>query len=154
MILTIPLLLGLALLPTVHHNRYLDVDFSLPSNEKRMCVKDGNTNLYCTWVAHGRNSGGLYADRFSNKNGSGESSLGKMRIGESYYGKHGLSYRLIGLETGVNNNVYSRDIVIHSADYIGYGHTGRSLGCLAVPTLDKSKLFSYLYTGMLVKTHL
>jgi hypothetical protein len=136
-----------------NENRYIDVDFSKPSSEKRLCVMEHSKAIYCTWVTHGRNSGELYATRFSNENGSGESSLGKLRVGESYYGKHGLSYRLDGLEPGKNDNVRSRAIVIHEADYIGYGRTGRSLGCLAVPTDDIETLFKYIYTGMIIKAH-
>ena len=141
----------------IHHHeagkRYLDVDFSKPSSEKRLCVVERGKKIYCTWVAHGRNSGEEYATRFSNRPGSGESSLGTMQVGESYEGRHGLSYRLDGLSPGINDNVRNRDIVIHEADYIGYGRTGRSLGCLAVPTRDKETLFGYIYTGMLVKVH-
>lgn len=134
--------------------RHIDVDFSKPITEKRLCVKQGTEKLYCTWVSHGVNSGGTYATSFSNQPGSKKSSLGEMKLGERYYGSHGLSYRIIGLEPGKNNNVLDRDIVLHGSDYIGYGHTGKSWGCLSVPNRDKAQLFKYFYTGMKINVHL
>jgi hypothetical protein len=77
-----------------------------------------------------------------------------MKVGEAYYGKHGLSYRLLGQEPGINDNVYKRAIVIHGADYIGYGKTGKSLGCLAIPTKDYKDFLKYVKPGMDVRVHL
>lgn len=134
--------------------RYIDVNFSKPSSEKRLTVVENGDIIYRTWVSHGRESGELYAKSFSNVPNSNKSSLGKMRVGQKYYGKHGLSYRLIGLETGINDNVEQRAIVIHSADYIGYGKTGRSLGCLAIPTKDYADFLKYVKPGMEVRVHL
>lgn len=55
------------------------------------------------FVAHGRQSGELFAERFSNLPGSHQSSLGLFRGGESYSGRHGHSLRLDGLEPGFND---------------------------------------------------
>ena len=60
-----------------------------------------------------------------------------MLTGDVYQGKHGKSLRVQGLEEGINDNVYSRSIVLHgsnyvNADYASKGKLGRSLGCLAV----------------------
>ena len=55
-----------------------------------------------------------------------------------YDGKHGRSLRIRGLEHGLNDNAYSRDIVFHGASYAGEdvakerGMLGRSWGCMAV----------------------
>ena len=117
------------------------IDFSLPSSEKRMWVIDlqTNTTLYHTYVSHGKNSGGLFADNFSNIKNSNQSSLGFYITGEMYYGKNGLSLRLDGMEPGINDKARSRAIVIHGAWYANEqiikntGRLGRSYGCPAVP---------------------
>ena len=49
-------------------------------------------------VAHGRNSGEEFANRFSNKAESFQSSLGFYSTGEVYHGKHGMSLRLDGFK--------------------------------------------------------
>jgi len=118
------------------------VDFSLPSFKKRLFVLDMENGrlLFNTLVAHGRNSGQLYATRFSNRNRSFESSLGFYMTGETYFGQNGYSLRLLGMEQGFNDNAYSRGIVIHPADYVNdeisktYGRLGRSEGCPAIPS--------------------
>jgi len=118
------------------------VDFSLPSFKKRLFVLDMENGklLFNTLVAHGRNSGQIYATRFSNRNRSLESSLGFYLTGETYFGQNGYSLRLLGMEHGFNDNAYSRGIVIHSADYVNdeisktYGRLGRSEGCPAIPS--------------------
>ena len=116
------------------------VDYSLSSNENRLWVIDlkKNSIIFQSLVAHGRNSGNEFAATFSNKPESYKSSLGFYLTGETYYGKHGYSLRLDGLDKGVNNNARDRAIVVHGADYVSEsfikqnGRLGRSLGCLAL----------------------
>lgn len=117
------------------------VDFSLPSSSKRLFVIDLNSFkvLYCTYVAHGYNSGLEYANQFSNKPQSNKSSLGFYKTLGTYMGAHGYSLKLQGLERGINDNANRRDIVIHGAAYVSegliraQGYLGRSQGCPAVP---------------------
>lgn len=117
------------------------IDFTLPSTEKRMWVIDMEEGkfLHQGVVAHGRNSGELLAERFSNVSSSYMSSLGFYLTGETYEGKHGYSLRLDGLEQGFNDKARERAIVIHGADYAREqfikqtGRLGRSLGCPALP---------------------
>lgn len=117
------------------------IDFSLPSSEKRMWIIDMEDGiiLHFGHVSHGRNSGDLMAQKFSNKNSSYMSSLGFYLTAETYQGKHGYSLRLDGLEPGFNDNARERAIVIHGADYAKEdfikqtGRLGRSLGCPALP---------------------
>lgn len=112
------------------------IDYSKPSTEKRLWVfdiKKGKEVLY-TWVSHGKNSGNVQASSFSNTNGSLKSSLGVFVTDEPYIGSHGVALRVTGLEKGVNDNAYSRNIVFHGAAYIGDKRTGRSWGCPAVKT--------------------
>lgn len=122
------------------------VDYSKPSNEKRLWVFDLKRDklLYKDFVAHGSGSGARFATHFSNKPGSHESSYGVYLTEQPYIGSHGLSLRLKGLEKGINDKAESRAIVIHSAWYANaqfakkYGRIGRSWGCFAVnPKLIK-----------------
>lgn len=109
------------------------VDFSKPIVEKRLYVLRNNVIVYQTYVAHGINSGLLYATKFSNRINSKESSLGHFLIIGKYYGSHGWSFKLKGLDKGINDNAEQRMIVIHAAMYIGVEEHGRSWGCFAVP---------------------
>lgn len=117
------------------------IDFSLPSDQERMWIVDMNSKqvIESSLVAHGRNSGEKFAEKFSNRPESYQSSIGFYKTGEVYYGKHGMSLRLDGLEAGWNDNARKRAIVLHGADYVSRkfikenGRLGRSLGCPAVP---------------------
>ncbi len=119
------------------------VDYSLPSYKKRLWVIDLNENkiLYNTLVAHGVNSGKVYASKFSNRADSNKSSLGFFATGETYIGSHGLSLKLDGLEKGINHKARMRDIVVHGAPYVSKSYIqsskhkilGRSQGCPALP---------------------
>jgi L,D-transpeptidase-like protein len=125
------------------------VDYSQPSTQKRLYVIDLKTDqlLFNTRVAHGKNSGLLYSDQFSNEARSNQSSLGVFVTNDdTYVGHHGTSLRIKGLEEGINDKVASRAVVIHSAWYMGddflktHGYGGRSNGCLAVSKLDINKV--------------
>ncbi|MBL9155725.1 MAG: murein L,D-transpeptidase catalytic domain family protein [Verrucomicrobiales bacterium] len=128
------------------------VDYTKPSSEKRMTVIDLKTGRarMNSLVAHGVNSGLVYAQSFSDEVGSEKSSLGLYRVGEEYMGKHGPSLRLDGLDRGFNLNARKRGIVVHSASYVSketmhenrheYGRIGRSQGCLALNEKDLVKL--------------
>ncbi|MFN0048300.1 MAG: murein L,D-transpeptidase catalytic domain family protein [Cytophagales bacterium] len=129
--------------------RYLCIaDFEKPSSEKRLYVIDmqDSSLFHIDYVSHGRNSGELYAENFSNDIHSYQSSLGFYLISETYDGKHGLSIRLDGLDKGFNDRARQRAIVMHSADYAqpsfidATGRLGRSLGCPALPSEGFSKL--------------
>ncbi|WP_229600065.1 murein L,D-transpeptidase catalytic domain family protein [Runella sp. SP2] len=117
------------------------VDLSQPSVNKRLYVIDllKRKLLFRTYVAHGRNSGDLYAQKFSNEVSSLQSSLGFYQTLGTYQGKHGLSLKLKGLENGFNTNALDRAVVMHGADYVSedfirkIGRLGRSFGCPAVP---------------------
>ncbi|MCD8044189.1 MAG: murein L,D-transpeptidase catalytic domain family protein [Tannerellaceae bacterium] len=117
------------------------VDFSKPSTEERLFIFDlaNREVLFITHVSHGRNSGGNYANSFSNVNGSYQSSLGFYRTEHTYQGKNGYSLVLEGLEAGINDLAKERAIVMHGAAYsnpsviASGGRLGRSLGCPSVP---------------------
>ncbi|HWB93913.1 MAG TPA: murein L,D-transpeptidase catalytic domain family protein [Puia sp.] len=117
------------------------VDFSLPSNKKRLFIIDMQNGrlLFNTWVAHGRNSGKLMATRFSNRYNSYMSSLGFYVTGDPFMGQHGYSLHLEGVERGWNDHASHRAIIMHPADYVSkehiqqWGYLGRSEGCPAIP---------------------
>ena len=119
----------------------LIADMTQPSSANRLYVLDlvKTRVVLRTYVAHGRNSGGLMANRFSNVPNSNQTSLGFYRVMGRYHGKHGLSLKLKGLEKGFNDNVFARSIVLHGADYVCEdtvrvkGQPGHSEGCPAIP---------------------
>ncbi len=116
------------------------IDYSKPSKDPRLLVVDMKNQkvLFNTWVAHGQRSGGEMATSFSNDRQSLKSSLGVFVTADIYSGKHGESLRVEGLEPGVNDNAYKRNVVFHSAWYASRdvakerGMLGRSWGCMAV----------------------
>ncbi|MEJ7737802.1 MAG: murein L,D-transpeptidase catalytic domain family protein [Chitinophagaceae bacterium] len=116
-------------------------DFSQSSKNKRLYIIDVEHQklLLNTYVAHGKNSGSEYANSFSNNPESLKSSLGFYVTRNTYYGGHGLSLRIDGLEKGFNDKADKRNIVVHGSDYVGAGFlrynafSGRSFGCPAVP---------------------
>ena len=124
------------------HNHILTViDYSLPSNQKRLWVFDLSKNqlLFHTYISHGIKSGSLLSNYFSNKSNSKTSSIGVFVTEKAYRGRHGASLKLIGLEPNFNDNAYNRFIVMHGAWYVNerfiekYGRPGRSWGCPALP---------------------
>lgn len=126
----------------IGNQRYLTIaDMSLASSHPRLYIIDMDKQaiLLQTFVAHGRNSGLLFAEQFSNLVGSFQSSLGFYITGKPYQGKHGKSLVLKGMEVGINDKAEQRAIVLHGAEYANegfvkqQGYLGRSLGCPAVP---------------------
>jgi hypothetical protein len=117
------------------------IDFRKSANEKRMWVINLKSKkvLFHVLTAHGRNTGNLFAETFSNTPNSNQSSLGFYITGQKYIGKHGISLKLHGVEKGINDMAEARAIVMHGADYVSelyikkYGRLGRSFGCPAVP---------------------
>lgn len=126
----------------VNHNNILTViDYSLPSNQKRLWVFDLQEKklLFYTYVSHGIKSGALITNYFSNKYNSKASSIGVYQTQQAYYGRDGLSLRLDGLDRSFNDNASNRAVVMHPGWYVEewfikkYGRPGRSWGCPALP---------------------
>ena len=161
-----PKVLGLALDATrcaVAHgqppsDRLAVIDYSLPSTRPRLWVFDlaRRKLLFHVLVAHGRNTGDNLASRFSNRDGSLESSLGLFRTLDTYEGHNGYSLRLAGLEPGTNDHALERALVIHGASYVSpafakrEGRIGRSWGCPAVRTAVARPLIDTLKGGQYV----
>ena len=135
------------------------IDYSEPSTCSRFWVIDLNTNkiLFQELVAHGQGSGSLYATNFSDQINSKSTSVGVYLTAPSpYYGRHGYSLRLKGLEPGFNGNAWTRAIVLHSAPYVcqSFAHThgfvGRSWGCPALNPKDIKQIINVLKGNTLI----
>jgi hypothetical protein len=91
------------------------IDMSLASGQKRFFIYDFKTDSIKSagLVAHGNCfEYWMEGRRYSNVVGSGCTSLGKYKIGNSYTGKFGYSYKLHGLDSS-NNNALERTVVLH-----------------------------------------
>ncbi|WP_345951510.1 murein L,D-transpeptidase catalytic domain family protein [Mucilaginibacter sp. PAMB04274] len=128
------------------------VDFNKASTQKRMWIVDlvKKQLLLNTWVAHGQGSGGDMPTQFSDRNESHQSSLGFYVTDDVYYGKHGRSLRLDGMDSGFNSHARSRAVVLHAADYVcentikQLGRLGRSFGCPAVSPEVSNKIIDLI----------
>lgn len=136
------------------------VDFSQPSREARFHIVDliGGTASTPLLVAHGKGSDPAnrgIAEHFSNVMGSDASSRGSFVTGELYYGRHGRSRRLLGLDPE-NDRALERGIVIHAASYVSpavvamQGRVGRSQGCFAVNPREITQVLEQLGPGRLL----
>jgi len=134
------------------------IDYSLPSSKQRMWIFDLEHDklVYKTFVAHGRNSGNVKANHFSNKVSSKQSSLGTYVTKNTYIGSKGYSLNLQGLEKGFNDNAYKRRVVIHGAWYVepGFikksGRAGRSWGCPSVAKSISKPIINTIKGGSVV----
>ena len=100
--------------------------------------------------------GDNFATRFSNLEGSHQTSLGLFRTADTYVGSNGYSLRLDGLEAGVNDRARERAIVMHGAPYVSdaniraLGRLGRSHGCPALRPAVARRLIDTIKDGSLV----
>lgn len=110
------------------------INFKKHSGKYRYFVYDLKNNkiLQKAVVSHG--SGSVIPKstelKFSNIDGSYQSSLGKYEIKESYVGRFGKSYRLKGLDAS-NSNAMSRAIILHSYGCIS-DKESENLACLSL----------------------
>ena len=122
------------------------VDMSIPSGKKRFFVYNMRKDSleFSALVSHGFGSTRKDCDDqlvFSNMPYSFKTSLGKYKIGNSYNGTYGLSYKLYGLDS-TNNRAFERAIVLHSDLHVPENETYpnlifQSAGC---PTVTPSFL--------------
>jgi hypothetical protein len=128
------------------------IDYSLPSTQERFFIIDLKNLkvLKESLVAHGKSTGELCSENFSNNIQSHQSSLGFFITEDTYKGKHGYSLRLKGVEKNINDNAEDRSIVIHGADYVSksyiekYGRIGRSFGCPALPVDQNEQIIDLI----------
>ncbi|KFE96873.1 murein L,D-transpeptidase catalytic domain-containing protein [Chryseobacterium luteum] len=110
------------------------INFKIHSGKYRYFVYDLKNNkiLQKAVVSHGSGSVVKNSDalKFSNTEGSYQSSLGKYEILNSYNGKFGKAYRLNGLDAG-NSNAMERAVVLHSFGCIP-DNESQSPACLSL----------------------
>lgn len=146
----------------LENKRYLTIlDYTKPSNEERLYLLDLESGgMFKSLVAHGRNSGVLFAEDTSRGNhmNSNQTAEGFMQISEQYMGKYGKAYRMDGLEPR-NSNIRDRAVVMHQAAYATpnfvkqTGRLGRSFGCPAVPPESMRFLLEKKLEGSLVYSY-
>jgi hypothetical protein len=91
------------------------IDMRISSGKKRFFVYDlkGDSILDKGLVSHGTGSNSRRGElKFSNKEGSGSTSLGMYWVGNDYVGQFGKAYKLHGLNSS-NSNAYVRNVVLH-----------------------------------------
>lgn len=132
------------------------IDYTKPSKEKRLYILDlkkGSVSRHL--VAHGKGSGSDIATKFSNEEGSLMSSLGFYLVGNTYWGQHGETLNLYGLDP-FNDQAAERNIVMHAASYVSEdfiktsGRLGRSWGCPAVSQEVMDQVITLLQDGGLI----
>ena len=142
-----------------HRDRMAIADFSLGSALARFHFIDlDKVQATTLFVTHGIGSDPGhtgYLQRFSNEEGSEASCEGAFVAADYYYGQHGQSQRLIGLDP-TNDRAMQRAIVIHGAWYANpsmlatHGKLGRSQGGFAVAEGDLNTVFSRLGEGRML----
>lgn len=129
------------------------IDLSLNPIHRRLWVLDIENEeiLFHTLVANG-----ISSSHFSNRPNSHESSIGVYLTGRTYYGKHGLSLELNGIDGKFNNNAKRRHLVIHKAKYarrkfMHIHHTlGRSWGCFAITPRLSNDIIDKIKNGTIL----
>ncbi len=101
--------------PSYNQTTVFFIDMKIPSGTFRFFIHDMKLDsiTHKALVAHG--SGSTYsADSliFSNTPNSYQSSLGNYKVGGSYSGNFGKSYKLHGLDAS-NNKAFDRYVVLH-----------------------------------------
>jgi hypothetical protein len=142
-------------------DRLAIIDYTLPSRTPRLWVVDLKNRklLFAEYVAHGQGSGGDVPDKFSDRNGSHQSSLGLYLTDATYEGGNGYSLKLHGLSRGFNESAMRRLIVMHGAPYVNpdavaaLGHLGRSWGCPAVRSEVAKPIIDTLKSGQFIYAH-
>lgn len=127
------------------------IDMRIPSYKKRFFIYNlkRDSLVASSFVAHGTGSETFRGELiFSNVPDSRCSSLGKYKIGGSYKGMYGFSYKLQGLDS-TNNKAFARAIVLHGHSCIPDEQQSEwpicfSYGCPMVSTKFLQTLKGYI----------
>lgn len=115
------------------------IDYSKPIFVKRLWIIELQSMKVISnyHISHARNSGIIYASRFSNKIGSNLSCKGNFKTLNTYKSQYGkgiyqIGMRLKGLDAGINDNTFERNIVFHTS------YSPWSSGCfMTFPKINK-----------------
>jgi len=133
-------------------------DFGRNSSTPRFHLIDlHNGRMDSLLVAHGRGSDPAHTgwlQRFSNLPGSEATSAGAYLTKDVYFGAHGRSRRIAGLDPD-NDQAEPRGVVVHGAWYVNRelaakGAIGRSEGCFAFQQDLVDQVIDRLGSGRLI----
>jgi hypothetical protein len=133
-------------------------DFGRSSSTPRFHLVDlHNGRIESFLVAHGRGSDPAHTgwlQHFSNLPGSEATSAGAYVTKDVYFGAHGRSRRIAGLDPD-NDQAEARGIVVHGAWYVNRalaakGAIGRSEGCFALQQDLVDQVIDRLGSGRLI----
>ena len=122
------------------------VDYRKSLLQTRLYVVDRTSRkvVLASRVSHALNSGLLYANSFSNEDGSRKSCIGSFITQDIYQGKFGFSLRVRGVSPE-NNNALARHIIFHTDP--GYRF---SAGCWMTDAATNRRLINLIKGGSLV----
>lgn len=139
-----------------HMNEHyaLFVDYSIPSGTPRLFVWDFHKKkiIASTYVMHGPGGGSTdKRPRFSNRPGSGCSSLGRFLVTKEHGNRNKRGFRIKGLDID-NRSAYSRALMIHGSGWVDrhcwmryIPLRGKScLGCVTVSSRGMNYLYSLI----------
>jgi len=149
--------------PNYNQKTAILIDMRQHSGKKRLFVYDLDSMriLSSSLVSHGSGSETGIKDslKFSNVPNSYSTSIGKYKIGGSYIGNFGKSYKLHGLDA-TNNKAYDRLVVLHRyscvPDEEQFVEICNSLGCPMVSEnyfLELDKFISTSKNPMLMEIY-
>jgi hypothetical protein len=126
------------------------MDMRIPSGKNRFFVYnlDNGSVENAGLVAHGSGTSYSATPVFSNTPNSNCTSLGRYKIGKSYYGTFGLAYKLHGLDK-TNSKAFDRFVVLHAHECVPNEEVApaticRSWGCPTVSPSFLTQLKSYI----------
>lgn len=126
------------------------IDMRIPSGKNRFFVYNLDNGSVETsgLVAHGSGTSYSATPVFSNTPNSNCTSLGRYKIGKSYYGTFGLAYKLHGLDR-TNNKAFDRFVVLHAHECVPNDEVApeticKSWGCPTVSPSFLTQLQSYI----------
>lgn len=137
------------------NERYaLFVDYGIPSGKPRLFVWDFHQKKIAatTYVMHGPGGGSTdERPRFSNRPGSGCSSLGRFLVTKEHGNRNKRGFRIKGMDVD-NQSAYARGLMIHGAGWVDRHCWKRYIplngkccqGCVTVSSRGMNYLYSLI----------
>ena len=132
----------------------LFVDYAIPSGKPRLFVWDFRQKkiVATTYVMHGPGGGSTNKrPRFSNRPGSGCSSLGRFLVTKEHGNRNKRGFRIKGMDVD-NQSAYARALMIHGAGWVDRHCWKRYIplngkccqGCVTVSSRGMNYLYSLI----------